>query len=69
MSGKVALVTGGSSGIGRAACIKFAKLGCRVAVVDIDETGGRETVQVQSAPDQQRFNQATLMLRVLQACQ
>lgn len=33
MRGKIALVTGASSGIGRAAALKFAKAGCRVAAV------------------------------------
>lgn len=42
---KVALVTGGASGIGRAACIRFAEAEFLVVVVDVDETGGLETVQ------------------------
>ena len=45
MSEKVALVTGGGSGIGRASCIEFAKQGFRVAVADIDVAGGQQTVQ------------------------
>jgi NAD(P)-dependent dehydrogenase (short-subunit alcohol dehydrogenase family) len=42
---QVALVTGGASGIGRAACISFAEAECNVIVVDVDEAGGLETVQ------------------------
>jgi NAD(P)-dependent dehydrogenase (short-subunit alcohol dehydrogenase family) len=43
--GRVAIVTGGSSGIGQAACRLFAREGAKVVVSDIDETRGRETVQ------------------------
>ena len=46
---KVAIVTGGSAGIGRAAAILLAKEGARVAVVDIDDRAGRDTVdEIQS---------------------
>ena len=41
--GKVAIVTGGSSGIGQAACHLYAQEG--VIVSDIDEQGGDQTVQ------------------------
>jgi len=42
LEGKVALVTGGASGIGRATCLALARAGARVVVADIDETCGRE---------------------------
>lgn len=45
MSEKVALVTGGASGIGRAACLEFTKLGCRVVVADVDAAGAAETLR------------------------
>jgi len=44
-TGKVALVTGGSSGMGQAAAIAFAREGARVVVADTSIQGGEETVQ------------------------
>ena len=42
--GKVAFVTGAASGIGREVALGFAAAKAKVAVVDISEPGGRETV-------------------------
>ena len=41
---KVAIVTGGGSGIGRAISLLYASEGAKIVVSDIDEKGGNETV-------------------------
>ncbi|MGX6444228.1 SDR family NAD(P)-dependent oxidoreductase [Neobacillus sp. K501] len=46
LSRKVALVTGGGSGIGRSTAIRFAKEGAKVTVADLDSLGGEETVSL-----------------------
>ncbi len=46
MKNKVALVSGASSGIGRSAALLYAREGASVIVSDVNETGGRETVDL-----------------------
>lgn len=46
LENKIALVTGGGSGIGRAVALSYSKEGAKVVVSDIDETGGELTVSL-----------------------
>ena len=44
LGGQVAMVTGAASGIGRAIALLLSQMGASVAVLDIDDRGGSETV-------------------------
>jgi NAD(P)-dependent dehydrogenase (short-subunit alcohol dehydrogenase family) len=45
-TGKVALVTGAASGIGRTSALFYAREGAKVSVSDLNEPGGKETVRL-----------------------
>lgn len=45
LAGKVAVITGAASGIGRATAVRFAREGARVVLADINRQGGEATVE------------------------
>lgn len=46
LEGKVVVITGGGSGIGRAVCQRFAEEGAKLAILDIDANAAKETVRL-----------------------
>jgi NAD(P)-dependent dehydrogenase (short-subunit alcohol dehydrogenase family) len=46
VEGKVALVTGGASGIGRATALTFAREGAKLVIADLNEDGGQQAVHL-----------------------
>lgn len=43
---KVAIITGGGSGLGQATAVRLAQEGVHIVVVDVSEKGGNETVEM-----------------------
>ncbi|MEN6464541.1 MAG: SDR family oxidoreductase [Syntrophaceae bacterium] len=46
LEGKITLVTGGAQGVGRAACLLFAREGAKIVLCDVLARGGEETVSL-----------------------
>lgn len=46
LKGKVAVITGGAGGIGRAICLQLAREGAAISIWDTDTAGAQETVRL-----------------------
>ncbi len=46
LAGKIAVITGGAAGMGRATSLAFAREGASVAILDIQQEAGEEVVQL-----------------------
>src|SRR2546422_10565031 len=73
LEGRIAVVTGGANGIGRACCVRFAEEGADIVVADLLDTAetvalvkerGREALSVQLDASSQPDNEATAQAAV-----
>lgn len=55
LEGRIAVITGGSSGLGRATAIKFANSGARVVCADLKSAGVEKEITEQHGKDRATF--------------
>src|SRR5262245_53479193 len=55
LEGKVAVITGGGSGIGRCAAARFHEEGARLVIADLDPARGEETLRLLGCGGAARF--------------
>ena len=60
LDGRVAVVTGGASGMGRSTVLRFLEEGGRVVVADLNEATGKETIELAAG---QGYGEAIRFLR------
>jgi len=56
LEGKVSLITGAASGIGRATSLRFGEEGAKLILADVDQRGGEETVRLVSERGAEAFH-------------
>ena len=59
LNGKVAIITGGASGMGRAATLLFARAGAHVVLADLNVAGGEEVARLASETGNEALFQRT----------
>jgi len=59
LKGKVAIITGGASGMGRATSLLFAKMGANVVLADLNVAGGEEVAKLASQSGNKALFQRT----------
>ncbi|EME42779.1 hypothetical protein DOTSEDRAFT_73533 [Dothistroma septosporum NZE10] len=55
LAGRIAIITGGSSGLGKATALRFARSGARIVVADLASSGVEQEIQTQYGKESATF--------------